>query len=388
MLSSRRQPSRLIICVLLSSVCILLLPGFRIFAQEKEAQVSVQNSVKDKKFIEKFKFLVNGFTVGTDTRVFPYVSLADWFEPYFGLKMGHRSFSTPADRILHHFKIESFSDYSWKLRYLANSISTKNTKFSFLFKAKLDRDPFFYGVGNSTAKSQRVEATYSSIFFGGEVRQNISDGIVLRVSPGFWKFKSGLLGGGDFEEAKDAQYLSTRIALSDRISVDYWKASLDNQWSAFAEIAFPVNTVAPTYVRFNLQTLTQLPLLKRTHLNIGTRFEYLISTDRSTVPYFALPEAGSRSGLRGFSKARFRNYALAVLNFELAFPISTYFDIFLLTDLIQTASNPTKLLGKQIHGNFGAGLRLRKVKHPVSIGIAASHENVKLFSTIAIGSPW
>ena len=86
--------------------------------------------------------------------------------------------------LFHHIKFESFHDFSWKFRYLANSISTKNTTFSFLFKIKLDRDPFFYGIGNSTSKSTRASATYSSVFFGSEIKQNISDGIVVRWSPG------------------------------------------------------------------------------------------------------------------------------------------------------------------------------------------------------------
>ena len=248
-----------------------------------------KDSAKAPRVVEKLKVVLNGFTVGGDTRLFPYASLQDWFEPYGGLKLGHRSPVNPADRMLHHFKFEGIRDYSWKFRYLANSLSSDKTKFSFLFKRKTDRDPYFYSIGNSSVKSQRVPAKYASIFFGAEVKRTLSPNLVFRWSPGFWKFRSGLRNGGEFEEASSAGYLSSRFSLSDRKSVDYWKASLDNQWSAFVEVAFPVNSPVASYLRFNTQTRSQVPTFKRIMLSLSTRFEYLVASDKNNVPYFAIP---------------------------------------------------------------------------------------------------
>ncbi len=375
------QSSRKLVLIA-TALCLsfLLFPGRQALAQSGKAG--------DSGLLAKFKFVFNGFTIGEDTRLFPYASLADWFEPYVGLKLGHRSPLNSTDRMLHHFKFEGYRDYSWKFRYMAHSISSTRTKLSFLFKRKTDRDPYFYGIGNSTTKSGRISAKYASIFLGGEVKHAVSDGLVFRWSPGFWKFRSGLLEGGEFEPANHAQYFSSRFSLSDSKSVDYWQATLDNQWSAFVEIALPVNSPVASYVRFNAQTRTQLPTFKSLKLTVGTRFEYLVSSDKSNVPYFAIPEAGSKSDLRGFSKERFRNYALAVYNIEIAFPISASFDAFVLSDLAQTADDPTGILGNHIHAGFGAGLRLLDTKHPFSVGIAASRDSAKLFSSVAIGSPW
>lgn len=383
-MNSNNSSRKHTITFLVGCFCILSFSNLQIYPKENKKEESKQ----DNGFINKVSLVLNGFTVGKDTRILPYASLDDWFDPYAGLKLEHRAFWSSEDRMFHHYKIETFDEYSWKFRYLANSLSFKNTKFSFLFKIKITDDDFFYGIGNSTIKSERAQATYSSIFFGSEIKQNISKGVVFRWSPGFWKFKSGLVEGGEFEKSSDARYLTSRFTLSDRKSIDYWKASWDNQWSAYVEIALPVNTSASSYARFNVQTLTRFPLFNNIKFGVATRFEYLISTNRDLVPYFAMPEVGSRSGLRGFSKDRFRNFALANLNLELSFPLSNHFDGFLLSDLAQTASNPTKLPNNTIHASFGFGFRLHNVNHPIAVGLAASHESVKLFSTIAIGSPW
>lgn len=382
-MNSKTIASQFLLKNLVCCVYILLFSNLKIFAQEAE----VKPSKKDNKFINKFALVLNGFTMGTGTRVFPYASLSDWFDPYAGLKLGHPAFLNSVDKMYHHFKFAGFRDYSWKYRYLANSLSSENTKFSFLFKRKTDLDPFFYGIGNSTSKSERIAAKYASIFFGVEIKRNISDGLVLRWSPGFWKFRSGLVGGGEFEKASDAQYLSSRFTFSDRQSIDYWKATLE-QWSAFVEIAVPINTSVSTYARFNLKTVTLFPLFKNTKLGVGSRFEWLVSPNRELVPYFAISEAGSKSGLRGFSRERFRNYTLAVLNFEFSFPLSNNFDGFLLSDIAQTALNPTKLPGKKIHAAFGFGFRIGNFSYPLEFGVATSAEGWKLFSSIAVGSPW
>ncbi len=343
---------------------------------------------KTNTIIEKAKVILNGFPIGKNARVFPYITLEDWLDPYVGAKLGHPFFLNSADRMLHHIKFEDVHDYSWKFRYQANALSSKNTRLSFLFKRKTDQDPFYYGIGNATAKSLRVPAKYASIFFGGEVARDISDHLVLRWSPGFWRFRSGFLEGGEFENASAAQYLSSRFTLSDRQSVDYWKATLDKQWSAFVEIALPVHSTVASYVRLNLAGRTQLPLFTGTRLSLASRLEYLISSDDQRMPYFAMPEAGSKSGLRGFSKDRFRNFAVAVHNIEWSFQITSGFDGFLLTDLAQTASAPTELVGKHIHAAVGLGLRLRDINHPFTVGMAIGGEGFKLFSNVAVGRPW
>ncbi len=382
-MNSNNIAIKFILKTLIFCVYILLLSNLQAFPRETE----VKPSPKTNKYIDKFAIVLNGFSLGTGTRIFPYASLSDWFDPYGGLKLGHPSFLNSVDKMYHHVKFEGIRDYSWKFRYLANSLSSENTKFSFLFKRKTDLDPFFYGIGNSTSKSQRISVKYASFFFGAEIKRNISDHLVLRWSPGFWKFRSGLVEGGEFEKASNAQYLSSRFTLSDPKSTDYWKATLE-QWSAFVEIAFPINTSAATYARFNLQTLTQFPLFKKIKLGLGSRVEWLVSPNRELVPYFAILEVGSKSGLRGFSKERFRNYALTVLNIELSSPLMNHFDGFLFSDIAQTALNPTKLPGKKVHADFGFGFRISNFKHPLEFGLATSTEGLKLFATIAIGSPW
>src|SRR3990172_9119253 len=96
--------------------------------------------------IERARPIFNGFNVGHDTKIYPYAGLEEWFDPYVALKLGHPAFWHKQDQMLHHFKVESHRDFSWKFRYVANSISFENTTFSFLFKIKLDRDAYFYGI--------------------------------------------------------------------------------------------------------------------------------------------------------------------------------------------------------------------------------------------------
>lgn len=331
---------------------------------------------------------MKGLSIGNDVRILPYASFENGLDPYFGLKLEHRGFGDSKDRMFHHLKFESLQEYSWKFRYQANSISSKKTKYNFLFKIKSDDDGYFYGIGNSIPKSSRVLVTYNSIFAGGEVERKLSEEVVLRLSAGLWKFQSGLLDGREFERAADAQYVTSRLTLSDSKSIDYWKPSIDNQWSGYIEFGAPVNSSIASYARINLQSMTRFPVFKKSKFGVGARFEFLVSPNRELVPYFALPEVGSKSGLRGFSKERFRDFALLAVNLEYSFHISRRFDGFFLSDMAQTGHDPSKLFSSKIHQSFGLGIRLHSGDYPISLGIARSHESVKLFSSIALGRVW
>ena len=356
----------------------LLTANHNLFAQEGEDGDGKKNGN-----VERIKGMLDGFTIGKDTHVLPYASIEDWFDPYGGMKLEHRSLWKPEDRVSHNIKFETPRDYSWKFRYLANSLSGATTKLSFIFKLKFDRDAFFYGIGNSTLKSTRAPATYSSVFFGTEIKHVISTSIDFSWSPGFWSFQSGLLDGREFEPAADAKLITSRFALRDPNPIDYAARSVVNQWSTYVEVGLPTNEPVSTYVRFNVETLTRFPLSGDLKFVLGTRVEYLVSTDRILVPYFALPETGSRSGLRGFSKERFRNYGLHVINFELAHPIFGEFEAFLLSDLAQTGSNPINLLGNKAHPTIGIGLRFIHHNSPISAGVATGRDGWKLFSSIS-----
>lgn len=196
----RADDLRLLLCLL--TLSLMCMEGF---AGEDE-----KSDGKPKRgFIKKAKVVLNGFTLGKDTRLFPYLSLDDWFDPFAGLKLEQGAFWNPRDKMFHHFKFENLDEFSWKFRYQASSLSSNKVKFSFLFKTKFNDDDFFYGIGNATTKSGRVLTTYKSAFWGSEFSITLSKNLVLRWSPGFWKFRSGLLGSGEFERASDAQYVSS-----------------------------------------------------------------------------------------------------------------------------------------------------------------------------------
>ncbi len=343
---------------------------------------------KDPKIVEVVKKYLDGFTIGEDTRFFPYVSLEDWFDPYLGTKLEHGTFWNQTDRMFHHIKIENFTEFSWKFRYQANSISSENTKLSILFKTKMTDDDYYYGIGDTTLKKNRFEVDYFAYFIGGEIQQSLSKTVLLRWSAGLWNFNTGLKEGGEFEKASDAQYVTSRFTFSDKKSADYWKASTDHQWSIYLETGLPVHSSVSSYARLNYYSYTHFRLFTKTRIGIGNRIEFLIAKDRELVPYFALPEVGSRSGLRGFSKERFRNFVLTALNLEYSFLFSESIEGFLLTDLVLTGSKPAKLFKGSLHQSFGVGFRFQNTSHPFTLGFAAGKEGWKLFSSIAVGSPW
>lgn len=331
------------------------------------------------------QFLLRGLTVGADTKIYPYVTMGELFDFYGGVIVNQPALWNESDRMVHGLKFENARDFSWKFRYLANSLSSENTRLSFLFKTKQTRDSYFYGVGGTQSKSDRQLSTYSSIFFGIEVQQNLSTATAFRWSPGFWSFRSGLRAGGEFERGSDARYLTSRFALLDRSLMDYRSAGFDHQWAAYLEVGLPVNTAAASYARLSAESFTRLPVYKRSKLGIGGRIETLFSDSHGRVPYNALPEVGSRSGLRAFSKERFRDFSLAVLNLEYSVQVSKHFETFLLADIASTASDPHKLTSGEVHQDFGVGLRLLDNKFPVSAGMAAGDEGWKLFTTISVG---
>lgn len=347
-----------------------------------------ENPEKNDKSDAKIRVTMKGLMIGDDTRILPYGSIDGENHPYLGLKLEHAAFGVEQDRMFHHAKFENRRDYSWKFRYLANSLSSEITKYSFLFKIKSDRDGYYYGIAGVKDKSDRRFATYESIFIGGEIEKTVAQAAVLRLSSGLWKFRSGLTGGGEFERAANAQYFTTRFTLSDSKLIDYWKPAIENYWSAYVETGLPGNTAVTSYARFNIESMTRFPVFKNSKLGVATRFEFLITPNRGLLPYFALPEVGSESGLRGYAKERFRDFAILALSLEYSFPLSDRLDAFLLTDLAQTAARPSKLFHEKFYQSFGFGLRLQKGSNPISVGIAGCGEGFKLFSSVALGKAW
>jgi hypothetical protein len=360
------------------SLCFLTVLSFRAYPKEH-----AKNSPKSNNRLARLTEMLEGIPIGAHSRLFPYASLEDWFDPYGGMKLEHPAPWSRSDRIVQLFRFETFRDYSWKFRYLAPSLSGNSVLVGFLFKLKYDRDAFFYGVGNDTDKIDRAEATYGSVLVGTEFKSVLWEKLVLSWSPGFWSFQSGLKAGGEFEEPANAQFVTSRLALRDVTKLDYGSRQVARQLSAYVEIGVPLNEAPAFYARLNLQSHTRIPLVGRFKFGLGTRVEYLLSTDRKNVPYFALSEVGSRSGLRGYSKERFHNFSLAVTNLELTHPLSGQFEVVLLSDLATTGTNPARLIGNKLHRSFGAALRFISKNSPISAGIAKGLEGWKAFSTIS-----
>ena len=360
---------------------ILLLLSVAVFCTKTAA--GEENQGKSKNITDKIKRLVDGLSFGAHERLFPYLSLEDWFDPYGGLKLEHCVLGSEKARIAHHVKFETVRDFSWKLRYELNSLPER-TKLSFLFKIKFDRDAYFYGIGNSTEKNNRLGATYTSVFLGTEIRQELGQKLVFLWSPGYWRFKSGLEAGGEFEDASDAEYITSRFTLSDRYPVDYRNTRWDQQWSSYIEFGLPVTANVSSYARINLEQFTRIPIFKSSKLGIRNRIEFLSSTNRDLLPYFTIPEIGSRSGLRGFSKARFRNFALHGLSLEYSIGLGNSFESFILFDVAQTDSNLKDLFGAKIHSDYGIGARVLSLTHPLSFGVANSIDGWKLFSNVSV----
>ena len=101
-----------------------------------------------------------------------------------------------------------------------------------------------------------------------------------------------------------------------------------------------------------------------------------------------MPETGSRSGLRGFAKERFRDFALSLFHFEYSVPLTDDFEGFVLTDIAKTSSKFQLFPDENSHVTTGFGLRFLNKNNPISVGIAKSNEGWKVFSAIATGKPW
>ncbi len=342
-----------------------------------------KNQDKDKNITDKVMRVFHGFSFGAHERLFPYLSLEDWFDPYVGLKLKHCVLGSANARMAHHVKFETVRDFSWKLRYDLNSRSQR-TKLSFLFKIKFDRDAYFYGIGNSTEKTNRLGATYTSVFWGTEIRHVLGQKLVFLWSPGYWRFKSGLEAGGEFEDASDAKYITSRFTLSDKYPVDYRNTRWDQQWSSYLEIGLPVASNVSSYARINLEQFMRIPIYKGSKLGIRNHIEFLVAANRDLLPYFATPELGSRSGLRGFSKGRFRNFTLHGLSLEYSLGLGNSFEGFLFLDAGQTDSNLKDLFGAKIHSDTGIGTRVLSLAHPLSFGVANSIDGWKLFSNLSL----
>jgi hypothetical protein len=363
-----------------------LLSLFQLISVSSARQLAAkkpQNGGRTQEIIRKLRTIENGISLGTDARIIPYASLEDWFEPYGGFILDHGAFWNRADRMGYLFKFETLRDYSLKLRYAASTLSNEQTQVGFQLKLKFDRDADFYGIGNDTTEDEREPATYGSFFMGWEVTHAIGKHLALRWTPGFWTFKSGLIAGGEFERASAANYISSRFVLSDSQTRFYWNTPVGSTWNGYVEVGIPVSSDVASYFRFNIQTHTQMPIVGKLQFHVLTRHEYVASPDRSQVPYFALPEVGSKSDLRGYAKERFRNYGLSLINLELPYPvIRDMAEVFLFGDFAQTTNDFSDIFDEKLHYDFGIAARLI---HPLipTAGFAIGPEGWQLFSSIA-----
>ncbi len=328
--------------------------------------------------------VAQGISIG-DARAYPYPVVAELSDIYGAIIVTQPAFWNAQDRMVYAVKVENLKEHAFKLKYVANSLSSERTRLAFLVKTKSTDDLYYYGLGSSISKSNRQASTYNSLFFGTEVTRLISSNLALAWSPGVWLFRSGLDEGGEFEQAANARYITSRFTLGSIRPLDYQAEAVTQRWSTYLEIGMPFNTTASTYARLNLQSATRIPVYKRTSFSISTRVETLLSGNRALIPYYAMPEAGSRSGMRAFSKERFRHFAIGVINLEYAVAVSQQFEAFVLSDLARTASNVLDLARSETHQDFGLGLRLTRGFAPVAAGFAAGNEGWKLFADISIG---
>ena len=99
------------------SLCFLAILAFRAYPQE-----DAKNSPPSKSRLTMLTEMLEGIPIGKDSRMFPYASLEDWFDPYGGLRLEHPAPWSQSDRVIQLFKFETFRDYSCKFRYLALSL--------------------------------------------------------------------------------------------------------------------------------------------------------------------------------------------------------------------------------------------------------------------------
>jgi len=331
--------------------------------------------------------ILQGFSVGK-ARILPYASIHEWFDPFVGVKVEHPAPWQARDRFFHHVQVEWLDDFSWKFRYAANSLSSEQLRVGLFFRTELDRDAYYYGIGNASVKSQRTRATYASLRASVNISKPLNDWIVVQWSPGFWAFKSGLRDGSEFELPSASSYVTSTLTFSDKDAIDYMAASPDNRWSFLIQLALPISENTSRYLKTHFETLSRFPVFRATRLALRTKWESLFAAERVMTPYFALPEIGSRNGLRGFSKERFRNFHVLNVNVELCIQIAREFEGFLLSDFAQTSSSLSALPRHHIHKNIGAGLRFLNNNKPIAVGLGYGEEGWLAFSTVQTRTPW
>lgn len=357
----------------------LLLSSRAVFTQ-------AQQEDEDSKFDAVVKRAIDGLNVGERTSVYPFITLENGFEAYGHVILIHHPVWNPQDKIVSHLKHEPGSDLYVKLKYLTNWFSDSRTKIGFSFRFINSDDKYFYKVGNRTLKSERQELLLHSLEMNMDLTQAISNNINFVWSPGYWTFTTELDEAPfSIEPASRGQYVMSGFALTDRDGLDYTTENFQSSSSVSVEFGLSLQESASSFTRFKLKTSNRIPLFMKTKLGLGARIEYLHAANRDRIPYFALPEVGSRNGLRSYSKERFRNFAVAGVNLEYTLPPYHSLETFLLTDLFTTADELSGLNGSQLHQDFGIGVRWLHKEHPVSAGVAIGEEGWRLFSKISIG---
>ena len=111
------------------------------------------------------------------------------------------------------------------------------------------------------------------------------------------------------------------------------------------------------------QTLLDMRLYKSTVTNLTFASQFYAHFNQGDVPFRLMPTLGGGRFLRGFYRGRYRDKNMLVLQGEMRYKIYKRFGAALFSGIGQVASSATDFSSRNIHFNYGAGLRYQLKKN-------------------------
>lgn len=363
-------------------LCYFLVHMPSVLHAQIEKTDTKSNAKGDKSFFNSVGALAKGLKLPGRTRILPYVTLENG--SLFGnIQTTHIPAWAPQDRARVRLKMEDFSDYALNIRYDANGIRRSRNDLSFILNSTVTENFYFYGSGGRSIKSQRLDTRYTSIYSAVELSRPLSRQFQITFQGGYRKLTSGLAEGGSFERPDDASYLISGISIHQSSASKSLTKPVSTRWMLSLQHGLPVSNEIAAFTRLKTANAINVSVGRGSRFGIITRFEYLLAGNQADVPYFLLPGLGSGSGLRGFSKGRFRDFTVTGMSFEYSFPVHNKAEAFLLADFATTAGQPGALFRSALHKNAGIGFRINTGASPFAVGIAKSREGWQTFSALS-----
>ncbi len=261
--------------------------------------------------------------------------------------------------------VQVFVTYTQNRQFACESeylLWTPNNRFNFSGYIDYKRFPnYFYGIGNTTNKNNRIGIDYKLLKFNCKNNIQIMNNTYLGLNLHYQKV---------YDHSLDITKLMPCVELYGKMGyealgfgVNFIVDKRDNPLNPAKGSYIEIDHVRYIKNAINDFDFSNFVIDLRKYKTLFSKLIWngsaSLNVNEGSVPYLMLPEIGGPRYLRGYYKGRFRDNNLFVLQQELRIPVYKIVGIAFFTGIGAVSRQFSQLVRNELHYNYGAGLRIR-----------------------------